>query len=136
MNNETRLEDVLGCFGYYGFGSGYALAAWGPHHDTSTLYCNRCKKNDACWQRHRVRVQEFVPELCTVIDNLATEGFKGMNLITEFAKRTEQSPDHFVEPYLSIMTGNMEDGGSVAIGGRPKPRAPNTTLSWPLTPLK
>jgi hypothetical protein len=41
---------------------------------------------------------------------------------------------NLVEPYSSVMMGNLEDGVLVGRGGVPKARK-HFTLSWPLTPV-
>lgn len=136
MTDDVSLEDRLGCFGYYGFGSGYALAKWGTaDDDQGALYCNRCRRNDRCWIRHRDRVRQLFPDLTALADAIA-KIHRGPAYMTEWVKHTEQSRDSLVEPYTSVLMGNMEDGGAVALGSRPKDRGAGRSLAWPLVPLR
>lgn len=135
MSDEVRLEDRLGCVGYFGFGSGYALAKFGQAPDTAELYCSRaCRRGATCWDRHRDRVRTLYPDLAALADDIA-KTHKGQAYIEEWLKRTAQRTDRLVEPFTTVMMGNMEDGGCVAIGGRPKDRG-DSTLAWPLAVLR
>jgi len=134
MRDVVPLEERLGCFGYFGFGSGYALAKWGSPDDTRELYCSRaCRRSTRCWDRHRRRAREHFPDLVELAEEIART-HHGPAYMQEWLARTEQSPDKFVEPFTTMMMGNMEDGTIVANGGQPKPRG-SASLVWPLTKL-
>jgi hypothetical protein len=134
--DATRpLHEQLGCFGYAGFGSGYALAAFGvADDDGGALYCSRCPRGEACWQRHRARVRTAFPVLTALADEIAV-GHSGDAYIQEFARRTGLVRPHMTEPYTGVMTGNLADGAQVATGGPPRARG-ESTLTWPLAPLE
>lgn len=132
-----ELHEQLGCFGYYGFGSGYALAKFGKADDTSSLYCNRCPLATACWRAHRARVRAMFPSACELADEIMADlKFKqGGDYMKEWLKRTEQEGGgDVVEPYLGVMGGNVHDGGHVALTGAPHDRG-TCSLSWPLVPI-
>ena len=132
---DDHLEQRLRCFGYYGFGSGYALARWGPKDDTAGLYCNRCRQAATCWPRHRARVRALMPAAAVLVDEIART-HKGPEVVLEFMRRSGQTDtNHIREPYTAVMMGNMQDGAQVASGARPAERG-DGTLTWPLTPLE
>lgn len=128
------IEQQLQCFGYFGFGSGYALAKWGVADDTRELYCGRCSQSKECWKRHRVRVHTISPDLAALCEKIGKENPQSKDFIRAWLKATDQSPKHFVEPFSSVMQGNTEDGARIALGDAPKDRGPQT-LTWPLEQL-
>jgi hypothetical protein len=129
------LEEQVGCFGYHGFGSGYAMEKWGVAPDVNgELYCGRSSQRSACWDRHRARVRQLFPDLADLADEIAATHL-GADYMKEWLRRTEQGSRNLVEPYTTVMMGNLEDGAGVASGGRPKYRAQGT-LAWPLIPLR
>jgi hypothetical protein len=134
--DATRpLHEQLGCFGYAGFGSGYALYAFGvADDDGGALYCSRCPRGEACWQRHRARVRTAFPDLAALADEIAAV-HTGAAYIQEFARRTGQALPDVHEPYIGVMTGNLADGAQVATGGPPHARG-EWALTWPLAPLE
>lgn len=134
MTDDVRLEDRLGCFGYFGFGSGYALVKWGVADDTGgALYCNGCPKGTRCWGRHRDRVRGIFPGTAALADEIA-KTHQGAAYMEEWVRRTEQSGESLIEPFATVMMGNMEDGGAVGEGSSPKDRG-NGSLTWPLVPM-
>jgi len=135
MSDEVTLEDRLGCFGYYGFGGGYAMVKWGVADDTrGAIYCGQgCRRSSKCWDRHRDRVRMMFPDLTQLADEIA-ETHRGAAYMTEWLKQSGQSPESLVEPFSSVVMGNMEDGAAVASGGRPKDRG-EWSLAWPLSRL-
>jgi hypothetical protein len=133
-HREPRLDEILRCFGYFGFGSGYAFARFGPADDTRGLFCNRCVRATACWTRHRARVEGIIPELAKLATEIA-ETHRGAEYVDAFRKATKQTGDRFVEPFLAVMSGNMQDGAAVGVGGRPNDRG-RASLTWPLVSLE
>lgn len=130
---DPALERVLGCLGYYGFGSGYALAKFGPADDTRQLYCGRCSAREECWTRHKARMRVCLPGLIVVSDQVYAEGFRGREYFEEFAKRTRQDLKSFCEPFTTGMQANIYAGGEVAQKGRLEEHAGGPfRLSWPL----
>jgi hypothetical protein len=134
--DSRPLQDQLGCFGYFGFGSGIQLAALPRADDqrNQPLYCNQCPNATECWQRHRTRVKVLLPDLTALADELA-EKYRGPAYIQKFAQMTNTPKDAVAEPYLVVMMGNMEDGTRVANSGPPADRGPGT-LTWPLESLR
>lgn len=110
--NEPPPEK-FGCEGYFGFGGGYYIG----RYKAPESYCNRCPKAQSCWEKHRERVRRMLPVMCDAADELLREGLKG----PEFAK-TYQERYGTPLPDVLIMTGNLEDGISVALTGKPKER--------------
>ena len=96
----------------------------GPSH------CNDCGVNAECWKAHRARVRSIVPELCAYVDSWPERGQDYMLR----AQREFSQGDKVIEPYTSVMMGNMEDGARVYAGEGPKDRK-DSTLTWPLTPV-
>ena len=132
----SELSKLLGCFGYNGFGSGYAVAKFGQPDDTQLLACGRCDRAAACWDRHRERVRGLLPAMTEIADAIAASGVTGEDYIKEFQRQIgEKDPHQIVEPYLLVMMGNMEDGNYVAGTGKPVHRK-ETSLTWPLKPLE
>lgn len=128
---HVPVEELLKCFGYYGFGGGWALRRFGTTVDTNReTYCARCPKAHGCWDEHRYRARELFPDMTAAFDKLA-ETLQGPALVEEWIKTSGQSVDHFVEPYSTLMLGNMEDGILVADELPPKDRG-HSSLTWPL----
>lgn len=132
------LHQLLGCQGYFGFGTGYDLQRRIVHGQPPMAgtggYCNTCPVKVECWQDHRTRVREAFPDLTQLADQIA-ETHRGADYFTEWQKQTDQAGDRFVEPYMALMTGNMEDGGRVQQGLGPKDRG-RSSLTWPLQPRR
>lgn len=132
----SELSDQLHCFGYYGFGGGYALRKWGPAGDTKELACARCDLKQACWKRHQDRTRELLPISTALSDQIVQEGFLGEGYMREFKKRTDDTPLDTNEPFITVMLSNIEDGGVVAEGGRPVAHErTGVRLTWPLKVL-
>jgi hypothetical protein len=131
---NAPLHEQLGCYGYFGFGSGVQLVALPRADDTDgVLYCNHCPQGPACWQRHRARVRLLLPAATELADRIA-KTCKGKDYVLAYAKAVGTPPDKISEPYLVVMMGNMEDGTHVAHDAPPKDRRPGT-LAWPLVVL-
>lgn len=128
------LPKLLNCFGYAGFGSGYALALYGPADDTDLLACHRCAINDKCWDRHRDRVREMFPDLTAEVDAIAASGLKGDAYMKAVQALNEEMSDILVEPYIAVMAGNLKDGAQVATNSPLTDRG-SSTLTWPLKVL-
>lgn len=133
LTNDKPLEDQLGCFGYYGFGSGFALSAYGPPNDTNLLYCNRCSQKETCWERHKQRCRELFPDLCKLVDRLA-ERYQGQELLDKFCEETQQDINGFYEPYMIVFGSNTKDGANLACD-LPFEDRKEASLIWPLKPL-
>lgn len=133
---RVSIEQELSCEGYFGFGGGASMArrrsrSWAP--DEPELYCSAgCPLRDSCWDKHRARVTRLVPEAVESFEALVREcGDDGQEALHRWVVRT----DGLLDPYSTMMTGNIEDGAAVANGGQPKDRA-QFTLSWPLEPIE
>lgn len=129
----TPLEDQLHCFGYFGFGGGYAMVKYGlADDDGRQLYCgSKCPRSGACWENHRTRVRELYPDLARIADKIAQK-HHGAAYMHEWLKQSKQTAENFCEPFSSVMMGNIADGAAVAHGKTPKDRG-DWSLTWPLT---
>lgn len=127
MTARMSWETLLGCFGYFGFGGGYAAAKEGKDQPGYGLYCNVCPLSQGCWQEHRIRARETFPELMGALDELieAHPG-DGQTAVQRFWERFKYAP-----PDIAMNGGNVEDGMRVAMGETPKERE-RATLTWPL----
>lgn len=124
------LEDDLGCFGYFGFGGGYARVKFGVPDDTTELYCSDgCGLRKSCWEAHRQRTRELFPEMTNLAEDVART-HRGDAYVQEWLRRTEQDAGNFVEPFCSVVAGNIEDGGRVAAGQDPKARGLRYRFTW------
>lgn len=112
------IDDEFGCLGFFGFGTGVSIA-----RDKGSAYCNGCPKRQACWEMHRARVREMFPDLAAKIDELGAQK-DGNKKIMQFIQSGG------VEPYVNVMTGNMQDGAQVVATGKVKDRGP-FTLDYP-----
>lgn len=126
---RTAWEIELGCFGYFGFGGGYAAVKEDKTGSGHGLYCNVCPLAKDCWQEHRRRAVELFPDLMAELEKLldANPDDGGRALGAFYARFKCASPD------IAMNGGNIEDGMAVAIGDKPKDRA-RGTLTWPLAP--
>ena len=115
------IDQEFNCLGYFGFGSGVSATR------KQGAYCNGCHMAKACWEIHRARCQQIVPNACEHIDQLSAEK-DGQKKIMEFIK------EHKTEPYSAIMMGNMEDAISIIHTGKPKDRE-KFTLPYPFKAL-
>lgn len=141
MGDKVKLEDRLRCFGYFGFGGGYEMAM-GGNRPGREVYCNRaCGEREKCWRRHKDRVREILPGITELADQVAADGFVGPAYIFELTRRLGESQGQAldttkpIEPYVLLMSGNIEDGILCGEGHGPKDRGP-VTLAWPLHPLR
>jgi hypothetical protein len=136
VTDPVPVEQQLHCFGYFGFGGGYAMHKWGTTaDDDNAVYCNqKCPLSQDCWTRHRDRVRELYPDLVALSDRIATR-YQGQAYMEEWVRVTRQHGTAFVEPYLNVLMGNMEDGVLRAQDQPAKYRGAGT-LSWPLKRLR
>lgn len=126
------IQQEFNCLGYYGFGNGVEFSrkmtkqaeAGVPVSGQGIDICSTCVMGQACWAAHRGRVAEMVPDIVKA----AEEHYKNGGDLNAFVKK------HGTEPYIAVMTGNMEDGGFVASTGRPKDRG-EATLPYPFEKL-
>lgn len=132
-----RLEDELGCEGYYGFGAGYLWAKKGGptklHGEDREDYCSSlCARKELCWFRHRGRVMWLLPTLTATFLNICHQvrADDPNASYDEIVKRWIAEAGNMADPFTTVLTGNLEDGGSVANAGRVKPRGP-FTIRWP-----
>ncbi len=120
-----KIHEEFACVGYFGFGSGVHLHRDQPGPNVD-LYCNVCPVSAQCWPKHRERVRRIVPDLMKLLDDLAATGLMGGALIRAYAakvaKNTGHDPSTIAPPEVHVMTGNIEDGASVAAGQPPKNR--------------
>ena len=133
----TRLEQELGCFGYYGFGAGFDWAKGGltdaPVDDTSSYCHRRCPSSTSCYLAHRKRVRRFVPDLARLADGVARH-MPGPRYLEVLARAEGRPIARVIEPYRDVMNANAVDGMSVALGRSPAHRGP-LSLTWPLVAI-
>lgn len=150
------VEERLGCEGYYGFGGGWAMARGfkAPPEQTNggpdpapgpgqPIYCNTmCERSDTCWELHRKRVRRVLPALAIHFEQFAREHEQSddeRHVMAAWAEYLEEhdmgGPGQFIEPYTTVMAGNLEDGARVGSGEDPKERGKLGTLSYPLDPI-
>lgn len=141
-----RIEDEQNCEGYYGFGAGVLIGRalpLGPqaaYHPENQNYCaGLCTRKELCWWRHKGRVVFNHGALTALLEGLAHDPLNpltGPPLLEEYARQTRQDTTQgYVEPYLNVMGGNIEDGMSVAAGRGVKDRG-RWTLPWPFPPME
>jgi hypothetical protein len=125
---RTAWGTELNCFGYFGFGGGYAAVKENKDRPGYGLYCNVCPLAQACWQEHRERTKEIFPDLMAELERVlaAYPNDKGKTALRVFHERFKVAP-----PDLVVHGGNIEDGMAVAHGAKPKNRE-RGTLTWPL----
>ena len=119
-----RWDVKLSCFGYWGFGGGYAQVK-GYTYPDSGLYCNVCPRTDGCWRAGKERAAGIFPDMVAEFEGRMAKG-KSPAVMEAWFKEFG-IPD----PYTVLTGGNIEDGMNVAAGGGPKDRGPHT-LAWPL----
>jgi len=118
-----KIEEQLNCFGHFGFGSGWSLAAHG-RTPSGNAYCSDCAQKKACWEAHKLRVKQFFPEATTEFEEMA-KTMRGPALVKAWKDKY-----HCLDPYLAVFCGNVEDGNAVAAGLDPKDRG-RLTLIFP-----
>lgn len=121
---KKKLEKQLNCVGFMGFGSGYGMAK-GWSGKNGAVYCNICPARRECWEKHKERCTEAVPALVEEFEKMA-KSLNGPHLVKAWNDKYGG-----LDPYLTFMHGNLEDGVRVAQGFQPKDRE-EFTLSWPL----
>ena len=135
LTTERSLYEQLGCFGYFGFGSGFSLGKYGRPDDTNDMYCNNCPLAQKCWDRHRERCREIYPDLTKLVDEIALEcNNDPQAMFKKFCEVTNQDPKQMHEPYTCIWAGNVNDAVCVATD-QPVPYRGPHTLTWPLKNL-
>lgn len=136
--SSRQIEDRLGCFGYFGFGGGWARARQARrmrnHPHPAVSYCNVCPRRRDCWARHRERVGKLFPAawglMLEIVERHPDD--QGNAIIEEWAELT----DGAVPPDFTVNAGNIEDGIEVGSGRTPKDRGERLSLTWPLKPLE
>jgi len=129
-----KLEDQLGCFGYFGFGAGFDWAKGGltavPGDGPAPAnYClHTCRRAAKCWLAHRRRVQLFVPEAARQSDQVARTR-PGPRFLEVLARAQGRALTEAIEPYSAVMTANAVDGMAVATDQPLRYRGP-MTLPW------
>lgn len=130
-SNAKPIEEEFGCKGYFGLGSGIEMARDVPAPsfpgDEVPMYCNRCPVSQECWDGHKARVEGIFPDLCDELKRLVElygDGARG-------AKMFSEKFGH-VDPYISLLGSNVEDGQLIALGKPPQDRGKGT-LVWPPT---
>ena len=118
MKPQPKLHEELNCEGYWGFATGYEL----PTTPKPTGYCNDCPVAKACWEKHKARVREMVPDLVAEFEEMA-KAFpgRGEELVQKWFDKYGQ-PD----PYVTVGTGNIEDGACCGSGVAVKDRERGT----------
>ena len=130
-STEKRIEQEFNCIGYFGLGSGIHAYRTPPkllpgRNEQIAMYCNGCAVAQECWDRHRDRVRDLYPEVTAELDRLYDKHNDTAKAIEEF----QHLHGDVVEPYLSVMAGNVEDGSAIAAGQSPKDRG-KATIIWP-----
>lgn len=137
-----KIEDEYHCYTYYGFGNGIAISKTMTNKslvanenkkeviqiDLRNKGCSNCLLNEECWKAHRKRVNKMFPELAILINQVIQEGFTGVGFMKEMNKRITGGV--YVDPYISVMTGNIQDAGYICVGMEPADRGKHT-LSYP-----
>jgi len=121
---KKNLHKKLNCIGFYGFGSGWGHER-GYDGKDSAMYCNGCVAGKECWEKHKLRVAGFTPDLVAEFEKRA-KTVQGPELVKQWMDEFGMG-----DPYTHVMLGNIEDGGRVASGFQPTDRE-DMTLSWPL----
>lgn len=119
------LETELNCVGYYGFGGGWKLAKEGNSHGHQETYCGSCSLAETCWNKHRDRVRQMVPDLMAEMDARVAAGEQGPELVARWFKDFQCAT-----PDIAVMAGNIEDGCYAASTGKVKDRKEGT-LPYP-----
>lgn len=141
MSRKSRRSRMMGkivkpiheeyqCRGYYGFGSGVSLyfssrRGGGGGNDTA---CNHCPLREECFEQHKGRVKGLLPALVEEFD-MALSEYPGRG---DLAAIVFHQRHGVADPYVLVMSGNLEDGILVAGGQRPKDRG-DLTLEYPFT---
>ena len=122
-------HEELGCFGYYGFGSGHEFGRRGPQPGGAPMHCSSRPKSQECWDRRRERAAALFPAAQAEADRiLAGCGGDGRLAVLRY------SAEHGMPPPDIAATGrNLQDGAEVARGRKPRDRG-IATLAWPLDP--
>jgi len=125
---RVGLDEELGCEGYFGFGTGFALGARHAPMKDGESACNLCSRKQGCWERHKARVREQVPDLVDHFKELVRQcGGDAARAVVFYSAMVGGGPD----PYTLVAAGNAQDGALVGQGGKPKDRGP-WTLPWPI----
>lgn len=135
---STPLHNILHCFGFFGFASGYLTAVVRknllragkqlPEDATESFYCNKCPLRFSCVLEHERRVRKIFPNLCAVIDEIVKDVPPWTAQYVQLLRQANY--DVKESPYTSIHLLNIEDGLLVGEGRSPKDRG-EWTLPWP-----
>lgn len=126
--DEIPLREIperLRCLGYWGLGSGWAVARRLVARSDGSAFCTRCPHSQACWTLHRDRVQRLLPEASRRFEALAAS-VGGPAAATTWV-REFKAPD----PFTALVMANLQDGAHVSVGWKPKDRGP-ATIPWPI----
>jgi hypothetical protein len=115
-----KIETEFNCEGYYGFGIGVMMYRYIPGEP----YCNICGRKEPCWKKHKERVADLVPAIVNEFEKMARET-QGPELMKRWYEKYK-----IADPYCTVMTGNIEDGGSVVLKGKPRDRG-FMTMEYP-----
>ncbi len=97
-----KLEDELGCFSYFGFGSGWDMD---PDKGRDPTYCqDKCSKSQECWNAHRQRITGIMPQLCKFFDRAARR-FGGKHAVKLMVDKYKVG-----DPYTMSMVCNLQAG--------------------------
>lgn len=132
---DRPINEVLNCAGYFGFGGGYARAL-GRSFPDGQLYCNVCPEGPACWEAHRRRTAEVSPQLVAAFEAFVKKHGPGPDTLRRFLQvQAAEGIERPVEPYTTVLSGNVEDGMAVALIGEPRrrvlPGGKDVTVPWP-----
>ncbi|MDX1495014.1 MAG: hypothetical protein R3253_13180 [Longimicrobiales bacterium] len=118
-------EKKLNCFGYWGFGGGYAAHVEKTHETGGPMYCSSaCPLSSECWKRFRERVAEMFPDAMREWEGcLDANDDDGQAAAAEWFEVTGMPP-----PEITVSGGNMEDGMRVAAGEAPADRGEFTLI--------
>jgi len=128
------LEEELKCEGLLGFGAGYALGKQNVKPtemqtlDIKDNHCaSHCAISKSCLGRHRTKCRLMFPNATKSFDKLCDKG--GQAKATRLWR--EMYPQAPLEPYLTQMLANLQDGFAFATKGKVEERG-RLTLGYPV----
>jgi len=119
----SRLADKLGCLGYYGLGTGWAIA---KGRKAPYGYCHTCSKELECRKATLPRIRTAMPEACTFYDYVVA-GVGVKHAAAVFEQLTSKT-----DPYTLAAAVFACQGSTMALGQRQHDHGPLTIPSWPL----